>query len=360
MKVVIRADASSTLGSGHVMRCKTLADELTRRSADVHFVCCEYPGNLIPMLAGSGYRVIAITPPEHAEQSRDADRTVAAVQAFAPDWVIVDHYALDAEWETRVGASVGRVCVIDDLANRRHACELLLDQNWVGVDAADRYDALVPAHCTRLLGPDYALLQPAFRRLRATLAPRDGTIRRVLVFFGGVDSTNQTVKVLEALGDARFADLAVDIVIGHANPAAQQIASMATLRADTRVYGQLSTLAELMAGADLMLCAGGATTWERCCLGLPAVVAITAPNQQAATRALAARGVHRSLGDAAALGANDWAEAVEQLRRSPGVARDYARASLEMTDGFGACRVGAAVEALSGRFPSGNRAFATS
>src|SRR3990172_245647 len=275
MKVVIRADASSRVGSGHVMRCKTLAEELRRRGAEVQFVCRDDPGHLIALLTREGYRV-AVLPAADAAESADADATTSVLGGFAPDWLVVDHYGLGEEWESRLRAHVSRIFVIDDLANRPHACDALLDPNWFGATTPHRYDNLVPRSCRRLLGPRYALLHPLFAQLRRILPPRDGLIRRVLVFFGAVDSWNQTTAVLEALRAPAFAGLAVDVVVGHANVHGAAIEAMVRDLAGGALHRKLPTLAGVMARADVMAGAGGATTWERCCLGLPAVVAATA------------------------------------------------------------------------------------
>lgn len=322
------------------MRCKTLADELREHGADVRFVCRENPGNLIPLLAAAGYRLSALSPRAGVEQAGDADETLTALNGFEPDWLVVDHYELDEQWESRLRPHTGRIFVIDDLANRRHACDALLDQNWFGEKTAGRYLHLVQdAEC--LLGPKYALLQPAFQRLRSRLSPRDGTVRRVLMFFGAVDSANQTVTALQALHAPDLQDLAVDVVVGHANPNAAGIDSLAAARRGIVLHRQVPTLADLMATADLMLGAGGVTTFERCCLGLPAIVVVAGENQRGGTTALADSGVHCLLGDASSVGVADWIRALWELRRSPERVLAYSAASCGLTDGQGVRRVGA-------------------
>lgn len=338
MRVAIRADASSTIGSGHVIRCKTLADELRRRGAEIRFVCREHRGHLIPLLDRAGYQV-ATLPPIEVEPLIDAEETIDVLDRFAPDWVIVDHYGLDERWESCLGRCGSRLLVIDDLANRRHACQVLLDQNWFGAQTSRRYHGLVPPECECLLGPQYALLQPAFERLRSSLRPRDGSIRRVLVFFGAVDSAHQTVTALDALRNPAFADLAVDVVVGYANPRAPEVdVLVAALRGGT-VHRDLEDLAGLMAEADLMLCAGGSTTWERCCLGLPAVVVIAAPNQEGFTTALAGSGAHWLLGDASRVTEAEWINALRELSGSPARVKGYSDAAGRLTDGRGVHRV---------------------
>ncbi len=326
------------------MRCKTLADELRQRGADVRFVCREQPGHLIGLLSDAGYSVFGLPAAVDVDQPIDAHQTIAALDGFQPDWLIVDHYGLDETWESRIQPRVGRLCVIDDLANRRHVCDLLIDQNWFGNKTTQRYQGLVPDRCVRLLGPEYALLQPLFGQLRATLPLRGGLIQRVLVFFGGVDSHHLTVRVLEALQSPEFVDLAVDVVVGHANSDASQIERMVAARPGAALHGNLPSLAGLMARADVMVGAGGVTTWERCCLGLPAIVAITAQNQKGFTTAVTAIGAQYSLGDAAALSADDFQAALREFRRSPASVSRYSAMARQLTDGLGVHRVAAVID----------------
>jgi UDP-2,4-diacetamido-2,4,6-trideoxy-beta-L-altropyranose hydrolase len=358
VKVAIRVDSSSTIGSGHVVRCKALADELRRRGSEIQFICREHPGHFLGLLKDAGYQVASLPTPTNNNPSvrpdgndyaawlgvdpdLDATQTIDALDNSKPDWLITDHYGLDVSWESKLRPHVKRILAIDDLANRRHDCDLLLDQNWFGAETAKRYDGLVPEKCQRLLGPRYALLQPVFSQLRRCLPLRDGSLRRVLVFMGGVDSNNQTVEALRALSFPEFSDLAVDVVVGGANSNASVIEELAALRPLTTVYRGLPSLAGLMARADLMLGAGGITTWERCCLGLPAITVVASENQQPSTVSLAEDGVHLYLGLAADILAADWAQALQNLRQTPTQFMSYFRAMFRVTDGLGVYRLAA-------------------
>lgn len=357
MKIAIRTDSSSVIGSGHMMRCKTLADLWRDRGAEVRFVCREHPGNLNHLLRNAAYDVRGLppgqkVPPAHdqyafslgVESSEDAAQTLEALVGFSPDWLVVDHYALDADWERLLRASTRRVLAIDDLANRPHDCDLLLDQNWFGDETERRYDGLVNARCTRLLGPRYAVLQPIYPELRKVLPPRDGFIRQVLVFLGGVDSSNQTTKALQALSAPDLRDLEVHVVVGNANLHEAEIEKLVANRPHTALFRDLPNLAGLMARTDLALGAGGATTWERCCLGLPSIVVAVAENQRGFTTTLAKQGVQQYLGLAGEVEPIAWTLAVQQLRKSREQVRAYAVAAQRMTDGLGVYRVAAIME----------------
>lgn len=320
MTIIFRTDASQQIGSGHVMRCLTLADELRQHGADIKFICREHPGNLIPLIKDKGYLAIRLTQHEtkfdathedvaHAAWlgvlwEQDAADVIAAVGDLKPDWLIVDHYAIDHLWEEKLRPHVGKIMIIDDLADRHHDCDLLLDQNLYQV-METRYDHLVPKTCQKLLGPHHALLRPEFTAARKSLRQRSGEIRRVLVFFGGVDPTNETDKALQAL--AGFSDrlLDIDVVVGGGNLQKEQIQNFCKVHDSFQYHCQVDNMAELMAAADLAIGGGGSTTWERCSLGLPTITIVLAENQSKATIALEQAGAVWNLG---------WHEDVDILK----------------------------------------------
>lgn len=291
MRIAFRVDASAQIATGHLMRCLALADLLGARGARVRFVSRSMQGHLQQMLLSRGHEFARIgavpgsqpdDEPAHekwpaALQASDASQTREALAGTDWDWVVVDHYALDERWEAAVRPCTRRIAAIDDIADRAHDCDLLLDQNLHDL-ARERYASLVPGHSRLLLGPRYALLRPEYRRLRESASPRDAAVRRLFVFFGGVDAENFTGQALEAIGRLSIADLAVEVVVGAANPFRAQIQE----KCKSLGFGhhvQTDRMAELMVAADLAIGAGGSVTWERCCLGLPALALCTAPNQ---------------------------------------------------------------------------------
>lgn len=354
MNVLFRCDASVIIGTGHVMRCLTLAAALRNAGVQCRFVCRAHPGNLIETIRQRGFAVAELpwqagwqcsdTAPRHAawlgaDWRSDAEQTQAAAAGTAPDWLIVDHYALDARWESLMRGWARRIMVIDDLADRPHDCDLLLDQNWHGAQTASRYAGLVSAECTHLLGPRYALLQPEYAALRAQMPQRDGKVRRVLVFFGGSDPANLTARALEALMADAFAHLQVEIVAGRNHPDPQGLAAGAARRPRTSFAQALPTLVEAMARADLMISGGGATTWERMCLGLPALVVSLAENQTATSAALAEAGYQTYLGTAEHVTAQTFTAALHDALAHPERLRTQSSRARELVDGRGVARV---------------------
>lgn len=340
------------------MRCRSLAGELRRREVDVLFVCRELPGSLIPLLRNDGYAVVVLPAvPDYLSQKNhsgyaswlgvsqqtDAGETLAALQDYPADWLIVDHYGLDHEWESALRPCAKQVLAIDDLA-RTHDCDALLDQNWFGAQTGQRYAGRVDQHCSQFLGPRYALLHQAFAQLRRGMPGRECRLRRVLVFFGGVDSRNLTTQALQALKAPSLRDLEVDVVVGSANPHFRDIEQLVASRPGSVLHRGLPHLADLMARADVMLGAGGTTTWERCCLGLPAIVVAAADNQRGFTDWLTNAGVQFGLGNADQVTATDWQVMLERLRAQPQRLVESAENAMAITDGCGVLRIASMME----------------
>jgi UDP-2,4-diacetamido-2,4,6-trideoxy-beta-L-altropyranose hydrolase len=318
MKVLVRADASSAIGTGHVVRMMSLADELRRRGAEVEFVCRAARGDLVGRVRGAGYAVHAIGTPAGGQWSeeRDAESTMSIAAVSAPDLIIVDSYELGEQWERSLRPAAQRLLAVDDLG-RHHAADILIDHNWRGEGAPDHYSGKVPDHCMRLLGPGYALLQREFADARQRRRPRRRPAERVLVFFGGSDPTNETAKAIAALSRRSLAHLAADVVIGASHPDAEGVRAIAGDDQRFRLHRGLPSLAPLMLEADLALGAAGTAMWERLCLDLPSAVVITADNQSPACIALAEAGYIRFIGSASELTEEDYSVALASPPPAP-------------------------------------------
>jgi UDP-2,4-diacetamido-2,4,6-trideoxy-beta-L-altropyranose hydrolase len=340
------------MGIGHFVRSLTLARLLLERGARTRFISRAHKGHLIDSLRELNIMTAPLPAPEAAparsaedygtwlgvSQEVDAAESVQALGDSRPDWLVVDHYGLDSAWEAALRPHAQRVLVIDDLANRPHDCDLLLDQGYSDSDD-ERYRKLVPCDCRQLLGPRYALLKPEYRHRRVHMGPRRPQLRRILVFFGGSDPANMTGTALETLTAPEFAHLTVDLVVGVNNRHRRAIESAARRRHDTIVHGPRPHLADLMADADLAIGAGGATTWERMCLGLPSIVVSTADNQSRSCEALAADGLIQYLGAAPATLGGRLREELLALMGRPDLLQQSAVRCARVVDGLGAARV---------------------
>lgn len=269
-------------------------------------------------------------------QAEDAHQTIAALNGERCDWLIVDHYALDEDWESILRASATRILAIDDLADRQHDCDVLLDQNLY-LNAESRYDGKVPQACRLLLGPRYALLREEFARARAVLKARSGAVHRILVFYGGVDATNRTEFAIEALIIATIHGACVDVVIGKDHPRRKQIEA-ACGAAAYALHIQTSRMAELMSAADLGVGAGGSATWERCCVGLPTLANSVAGNQDNLVHDCALSGALYAL-DLDGARPEDLALHVRALVANPLLRESISRKGMEIVDGHGVRRV---------------------
>jgi UDP-2,4-diacetamido-2,4,6-trideoxy-beta-L-altropyranose hydrolase len=370
MRVAFRVDASLLLGTGHVMRCLTLAMALRERGVNCAFVSRALPGHLCPLMRERGFEVLElprVAIPEGLHPTcgdgdarglptcseQDAVETLAMLANRRVDWLIVDHYGLDAVWERRVGTLVRSIVVIDDLADRLHDCEVLLDQN-LGRLTAD-YDALLPPGCERLIGPRYALLRPDFACQRPESLVRRGVgpCRHILVTMGGTDKDDITSKVLAGLEAAGLGDdVRVTVVLGATAPWIDNVQNRAKkMREPTRVLVDVPNMAELMCEADLAIGAAGSTSWERCCMGLPTILLVLAENQRGVADALVHEGV--------ALLANgpDVAAAVRDSVRAlwddACTLTTMSRKAAALVDGQGASRVADCLLGWADVYPAG-------
>lgn len=330
MQVLVRADAGRELGTGHIMRCLTLLETL---GAQALFVCSDTEGHLGDLVVARGHRVHLLQA--GLTQAQDATQTAALIGDAT--LVIVDHYLLDAAWESMMPVPV---MAIDDLANRTHDCAVLLDQNLGRTDTD--YDGLVPEECTRLTGPRYALLRPEFAAARpaalAARAARSGAAQHLMVAMGGTDAPNATGWVIAQLAQMDLpAGMTVTAVLGATAPHLDAVRdSLATLPCKSVLLVGTNRMAELMAQSDLAIGAAGSTSWERCAVGLPTVIVVIADNQTSGARALAASGAARQV----TLHSDDaLREAVAPLLAGDGERRQMAHAAAALCDGGGALRV---------------------
>ena len=285
MKVVFRVDASLKMGTGHVMRCLTLANELKQQNHEIVFICRDLTHNLISLIK---YPVLALPKNDNfqsddlylnwlgATQEQDAEQTIKAIPKNT-DLLIVDSYALDEIWHKKLRPHTKKIMVIDDLADRQFDCDVLLNQN-LGTQIED-YKDKVPNDCELLLSCNYALLRPEFSNLREkALIKRQNTreIKNILISMGGSDITNKTYEILQEISD----NLNIVVVLGGSSPHNKMIISYAKDKENIKVLIDAVNMSGLMFDADLAIGAGGSTSWERCCLGLPTLLYVLAENQR--------------------------------------------------------------------------------
>ena len=353
MRIAFRTDASLQIGTGHVMRCLTLAKTLAAQGMACEFICREHPGNLIEFIRSQGFiaHSLPLQPetgttdsgsgPVHrhwlgATQHQDAAACRPLLAERRPDWLITDHYALDRCWEEALAPHYRKLMVIDDLADRPHACDLLHDQT-LGREHVD-YLPLVPASCQLLCGSAYALLRPEFAAERpASLQRRTAApLRELLINLGGVDQDNVTGQVLAALHTCPLPDdCRITVVMGSTTPWLDEVRNQARrLLWPNRLLVGVSDMAKVMASSDLAIGAAGTTAWERCCLGLPAIMLTLADNQLKVAQSLSATGAAAVIQNTVDLAP----QLAEQLTRlaEPAALQAMSLAAGRVVDGSGA------------------------
>ena len=337
--VVLRADASASVGTGHLVRCRTLAEALIARGWRASLLTRDAPIDLADGLSEAGIAVIRLPSGAIASEPVGiADRVGRDVTL-----VVGDHYELVAEWYRGIGQELpGAVLMaIDDLADRPLPVDVVLNQNLPEGSAA--YVGLVSPATRVLLGPMHALVRPAFTALRERGRVRDGLVDRVLVFMSGADTADVTARA--AVGLAGLGRR-LDIVVGAAYPNLATLREIVARQPSTELHVNIDAMASLMDQADLAVGAPGSASWERCTLRLPAVLVRLADNQLAIERLLVDAGAAVSIGSHEAITASDVERAVGALCLDPARVAAMSEAAGGVTDGGGTDRVVAAIDAL--------------
>ena len=349
MKALIRTDSSLMIGNGHVMRCMVLANSLKSVGVEVIFLCKALHGNLISYMRSNGQTVFEIpisegfieTNPESLmlDWKQDANSCLKLLGDEYFDWVIVDHYGLDANWHQIIRPVCRQILVLDDLANRVLDSDALIDPNPGRSISA--YSLLTTPTTKSYIGPDFALLKPSFAELREiSLSRRQSSkVHNILVSLGGVDAMNATKRVLDALNNSEFTeDIQITVVLGLHSPWRTEIESqIAHMNYKTRLLLQTEHMPELMCDADIAIGAAGTSALERCCMGLPSLQLILADNQITSALAL------ESLGAAITIPLNNDLNisiqaALDQLLQ-PHFLQKMQLASSKLVDGLGSQRV---------------------
>jgi UDP-2,4-diacetamido-2,4,6-trideoxy-beta-L-altropyranose hydrolase len=335
MRLVIRADASPEIGGGHVVRSRAVAEALMARGWEACFAVRSAAARDVERLAGT-IPVVAIDAPED-----DEPRALVSRLPDGCDLLLVDHYGRGAAFESASRSWARRVMAIDDLPDRDHDCDLLVDPT-AGREAG-AYRGRVPGDARVLTGPIYAPLRAQFARARWDRAPgaprKDGRFR-ILVAPGATDPGNLAGTVLRALETVE-AEFSVTVVLSGAAPHLDDVrTTIETADYEARLQTDVADMASLMADIDLAIGAAGGAAWERCCLGLPSVVLRIADNQRDVLAGLASTGAAQPVDppDSDAIGA-----AVVSLLADPARLDRMSRAAMRLCDGLGAARIALAI-----------------
>lgn len=344
MRVVVRADASVRIGTGHVMRCVALAARMRQRGASVKIVCREEQGNLLEAVAAQGFETVRLPGAEsrahlsgplgaHGISEEDAALTRGhlASRGERADVLVVDHYMLGEQWEREMRPYAGQIVVIDDLGNRRHDCDVLIDPN-LHDSPQTRYAGLVPGGSRVFVGPQYAPLREEFDAVSPHV--RASGLRRMLVFIGGSDPPGEVGKIVRALRELGGKAPETILIAGPINPRSAEIRLAAERVPSLTVIESTSEMARLIAWADVGAGTCGVAAWERCALGLPSLVVITAANQRDDARILHTIGAVRNLGDSSESTMERWMEAIGHLQTRPAEVQRMSIAAATVMEGW--------------------------
>lgn len=311
--VCFRVDASVNIGIGHFMRCLTLANSISHMGGKCRFVCRFLTDNLYSLLSKNNHEVVVLQSKDTKAITSclfhkdwlgvnvlfDANETLSVASDIVWDWFVVDHYGIDERWEERISQISHNILVIDDLADRKHRCDILLDQTLGRRE--EEYQHLVPESATILTGAKYAILRPEFSHWRDYSLSRrkDSKLQEILISMGGTDLYNATETLLSILNKITFPnEVRITIVLGASSKNIERIKALSIKSSlVVKLIIDCDNMAELMSESDFIIGSAGTTSWERCCLGVPSCMVVMADNQQLIASHLSDVGASIFLGD---------------------------------------------------------------
>ncbi|CAH8767389.1 UDP-2,4-diacetamido-2,4,6-trideoxy-beta-L-altropyranose hydrolase [Paenibacillus dendritiformis] len=343
-EVVIRVDASEQIGLGHIMRCLTLADMLKQRGASTTFISRPLPQAIYVQIKKHGHKIRILR--DKFILLEDADAVIQILHSFEAviDLLIIDQYELDYVWERCIRPYVKHIAVIDDLANRRHDCDFLLDQNFVE-NMEGRYNKLVPPECQLFLGPKNALLRQEFYTNIEKVQPRN-KVDSALVSFGGSDPTGETMKIVRAIRKGILPKLHYSIVIGGANARAKEIEDQCRQLKNISVHLNAQNMSELILESDICIGSPGISTWERCILGLPSIHIIVADNQLETAFALEKAGLAWNMGWHNDVNLDELGRLITSLQQHPEHVEKMSRRIIDLMESAVICKVNPMIDAI--------------
>jgi len=311
-RIVFRVDSSTAIGAGHVMRCLSLARYYRQQGLEVLFICRQLPGSLINHIESSGFCVKRLPLRAQATVSAsnrsddewlgidyqtEIDESKAIISTLAPQWVVVDSYGIDKAWHNEVIKMGVKLLVIDDLANRSLRGNIVLNQN-LAPNIKHRYQSLIGQQTTLLLGPSYSLLRQEFRKLYVRLKPFNERLNNpvLTIAFGGSDVVNETIKALKAALKVADNKTIINVIVGQHYPHYEQLCADYKEIKHLNILKQINNVAQILMNSTIAIGAVGTMTWERCCLGIPSIVATIADNQREVAYHLASLGYHDYVG----------------------------------------------------------------
>ena len=356
LKLAFRVDSSSKISAGHLMRCINLASVLKDRVESILFISREHKGNSNKLVRAKGFDLAVLNASENnmeeglknkqdnykdwlgVSQIKDADETKDILKEYKPDWMIVDHYSLDETWEKIISEYVKKMMVIDDLANRKHYCDFLLDHNWFEkID--DRYRNLIPENCSKFLGPEFALLKPKFSLQKKFFNYIDEEIKTIFIFFGSTDPHNLTSMAIISLSELSLKHLYLKVVIGDTNIYKKEIRQLIKLRGNADLHIQVENIEKIMANSQIAIASGGVNTWERICIGLPTLFIDYADNHSIFIDDLSKNNYLKYLGNYKKINSKNLTSSIIDFISDKYLLDKQNKACISLVDGYGCQKI---------------------
>jgi UDP-2,4-diacetamido-2,4,6-trideoxy-beta-L-altropyranose hydrolase len=292
MKILIRVDSGSIIGTGHVMRCFNLINNLKILSNNIEaeFICRYHNNNIINLI--KPYYNVHILPITNnvtldnktwlgSTLQSDIQYTQSILKQNTYDILLIDHYSIDYHWEYSMKFLVSKIIVIDDLFNRKHYCDILIDQN---IYNHNPYVDLVPNHCKVLLGTDYLILNPIFLNYNNNNKSLSSNKIIIHISFGGSDIHNLTNKILNTVINNkdrihRYSDIMFDVIIGKANCNYNDIKERYSNYNNIRIYYSVNNMVDLLYNSSFCIGSTGTSIYERIYMNKPSISITIADNQ---------------------------------------------------------------------------------
>lgn len=352
--IIFRVDASSLIGAGHFSRCLCLAIKLMEMNADVYFICRNLSEAYAQQLKSQGIHLIPLLSDQNSmqekntgrlvhshwlevSQSQDAADTIDAIKFLNREIVciIIDHYALDQEYEKIVKSYVSKIVIIDDIADRVHACDILIDQNNTD---QNRYKNLIPAGCKQLLGPYYCILRDEFIETREKFSYNPEENKNIVVSMGAADPVNATFDIVKSLSHNDYIRSFLRVIVGFLNPHKEQIEWICK-KSNIQVLSSLPLISQELVQAKFVIGASGVSAWERCYLGIPSLMIAIADNQVPIAKILHDQEAAIFLGMHADMKWENFSKTVESIYYNSKRLIEISKNAQSIVDGLGATRI---------------------
>ena len=284
LNIIFRVDSSNIIGTGHICRCLNLANSI--ENANIEFICKNFNNNSSNILKNK-YKVHLIKSQNNINlnintwlgesQFEDAKKTIEIIKNKNIDWLFIDHYNINKEWEDYLKPHVKKIFVIDDYTNRHHNCDILLNQQIEN----DKIN-IIPNTCKLLLGRKYILIKEKYLKISQE-KQYPTKLKRINIFMGGGDPSNETLKIIKIcynLNNKLNNPFIFDIVVGSSNKNKEIIKKYCKNKKEFNFYYNIDFMEKLLLNTDLAIGACGGTSYERCIMKVPTLVICIAENQK--------------------------------------------------------------------------------